>query len=96
MPLSGNSIRTCPSGHHYYKSSSCPVCPQCEKGRVPEEAFLSLLSAPARRALENAGITTLPQLSRHTEKDLLALHGFGPASIPKLRHALKEVGLDFS
>jgi hypothetical protein len=46
--------RICPNGHHYVKSSDCPVCPFCEADRKPKKGFLSLLSAPARRALEGA------------------------------------------
>ncbi len=53
------------------------------------------LSAPATRALQNAKILTLKQLSRWTEKDLLNLHGIGPSSIPPLRNALKRRGLSF-
>jgi DNA-directed RNA polymerase alpha subunit len=54
-----------------------------------------LLSAPARRALEHAGIRTLNQLANRREADLLALHGFGPASLPVLRKALADAGLRF-
>ena len=89
------SLRTCPEGHQYYKSSDCPVCPICEKERKPKDSFLSLLSAPARRALENKGILTLQQLADYNEKEILQLHGMGPRSIPKLRNALQEVGLSF-
>lgn len=53
------------------------------------------ISAPARRALENAGIKTLLQLSNFTEAELLKLHGLGPSSIPKLIACLKEKGLSF-
>jgi uncharacterized protein YdhG (YjbR/CyaY superfamily) len=59
------------------------------------EGFLSQMSAPARRALEGQGIVTLQQLSKRRESDLLALHGMGKASLPKLREALKEKGLSF-
>lgn len=89
------TLRTCGNGHRYNKSSDCPVCPQCEKERQPQADFLSLLSAPARRALENNGITTLQQLSAFTEKDILQLHGIGPGSIPRLQEALKAQGLTF-
>ncbi|MBE7173221.1 MAG: hypothetical protein INR73_21790 [Williamsia sp.] len=61
----------------------------------PEEDFLFLLSAPARRALQSQGITTLAKLANYTEKDILQLHGVGPSSVPKLRKALQEKGLDF-
>jgi hypothetical protein len=63
--------------------------------RKPQEGFLTLLSAPARRAMENAGIKSLKKLSTYTEKEILSLHGMGPSSIPKLRAALKEEGLSF-
>ncbi|MGN6568055.1 MAG: RNA polymerase alpha subunit C-terminal domain-containing protein [Flavipsychrobacter sp.] len=93
--MAEKKLRLCSAGHKYYKSSDCPVCPVCEKERVPDAAFLAQLSAPARRALERAGIKTLQQLSACTEKELLSMHGFGPASIPKLRAALTEAGLKF-
>jgi uncharacterized protein YdhG (YjbR/CyaY superfamily) len=57
--------------------------------------FLSDLPAPARRALESEGITTLKKLSKFSEKDLLKLHGIGPGSIPKLKSALENNGLSF-
>ncbi len=89
------TLRTCKNGHQYYKSSDCPTCPVCEAERKPDAGFLAELSAPARRALEGAGITTLKQLSLWSKKDILKLHGMGPASIPKLKIALKSQGLDF-
>lgn len=91
----GKSKRTCKEGHVYYKSSDCPICPVCEKARKPANGFLSLLGAPARRALENHSINTLERLSKLTEKEILSFHGLGKTSIPKLRKALAEVGLDF-
>jgi len=60
-----------------------------------EEGFLALLAAPARRALEGNGITTLEQLSGFSEAELLELHGFGPSSLPRLRSALAAKGLSF-
>jgi hypothetical protein len=87
--------RTCPKGHTYFKSSDCPTCPICEQEKKPADGFLSELSAPARRALENNGITTLEQLSEYTEVGLLQLHGMGPASMPKLRAALAAADLHF-
>lgn len=56
---------------------------------------MQALAAPARRALENAGITSLEQLASYTLKDLLSLHGMGKSSIPKLQKALEEQKLDF-
>ena len=89
------TLRTCKKGHQYYKSSDCPTCPVCEKERKPKEGFLSLLSAPARRALENENISTLKQLSKFSEKEILKLHGIGPTAIPILKSALKKEGLSF-
>jgi hypothetical protein len=37
----------------------------------------------------------LKKLATCTEKEILALHGMGKSSIPKLKAALKEKGLDF-
>lgn len=54
---------------------------------------LPKMSAPATRALRGAGIQTLKDLSRWTEKDLLKLHGVGPSTIPIVRKALKARGL---
>ncbi|MCP3742363.1 RNA polymerase alpha subunit C-terminal domain-containing protein [Rossellomorea sp. BNER] len=95
MTASKKSLRTCKKGHQYFKSSDCPTCPICEQERKPDDGFLSLLSAPARRALENNEITTLQQLSNYSEKEILQFHGMGPASIPKLRTALHSKGLSF-
>ena len=89
------SLRTCKNGHHYYKSSDCPTCPICEQNRKPKDGFLSILAAPARRALENKGINTLEQLSNYSEEEILQLHGMGKSSIPKLKNALLEKGLEF-
>lgn len=92
---SSKNIRICSKGHKYHKSSECPVCPGCEKERKPKAVYLSVLSAPARRALENQGITTLKKLSGYSENEILKLHGMGPASIPKLREALRKINLTF-
>ncbi|WP_174818570.1 RNA polymerase alpha subunit C-terminal domain-containing protein [Paenibacillus kobensis] len=89
------SLRTCSEGHQYYKSSDCPTCPVCEQERKPDNGFLALLSAPARRALEQHGITSLQLLSEYSEREILQFHGMGPASMPKLRSALQEQGLSF-
>ena len=89
------NLRICPNGHKYYKNSDCPTCPVCEAERKPKEGFLALLGAPARRALENHGITTLKQLSKFSENEILEFHGMGKTTIPKLITALKAEGLSF-
>jgi hypothetical protein len=95
MTKEKKSLRICPKGHRYYKSSSCPVCPICEQESEPDAAFLSMVAAPARRALEREGLTTLSKLSKKSEEEILELHGMGPSSIPKLRKALEQKGLSF-
>lgn len=90
------SLRTCRQGHQYYKTTDCPVCPVCEAARKPANGFLAQLSAPARRALEHAGITTLAKLSKYSETEILRLHGIGKASIPVLQAALKGERLKFA
>jgi len=87
-------LRTCPNGHPFEKSSDCPVCPVCEKQKAVNPN-LAGLSAPARRALANAGIVKLKDLTRWSEVDLLRLHGMGPTAIPVLRAALKKAKLRF-
>lgn len=93
--MPNGTLRTCKNGHRYYKSSDCPVCPLCEEEGKPESGFLSRLAAPARRALENNGITTPERLAGFSEAEILRLHGIGKSSIPKLREALEERGLSF-
>lgn len=89
------TLRICPKGHKYFKSTDCPACPVCEQEKKPDIGFLALLSAPARRALHHAGIHTLAQLAQRTEKEILALHGIGPSAMPILRKALKAESLTF-
>lgn len=95
MKTQKENLRICHKGHKYYKSSNCPTCPTCEQERKPDNGFLSVLSAPARRALENNGITSLQQLSTFSEKEILQFHVMGPASLPKLKAALQANGLAF-
>lgn len=96
MAAKSKTPRICKQGHRYYKSSDCPTCPQCEKIKSATVAgFLSHLSAPARRALENAGIDSAKKLAGFTIKEILQLHGIGPASIPILQAELQTNGLEF-
>lgn len=87
--------KTCKNGHPFTKTSDCPVCPICANESKVKTGFMSTLSAPAQRALENAGIKTIKQLAKYSEADILSLHGLGKSSIPKLKIALTEAGLDF-
>jgi predicted RecB family nuclease len=89
------SLRTCEKGHEYYKSSDCPVCPICAAEQKPDSGLLSTLAAPARRALQSKGISTALELARHTEAEVMQLHGIGRSSLPKLLQALEAEGLAF-
>lgn len=89
------TLKVCKQGHRYSKSSDCPVCPICEKERKPADNFLSLLYAPARRALENNGINTLEKLATFSEEEILKFHGMGKSSIPRLKKILSENKLTF-
>ncbi len=88
-------LKICPNGHQFDKTSDCPVCPVCENERKPKEGFLAAISAPARRALANAGIATLQQLSNFSETEVKALHGMGPNAVEKLKAELIKSGLTF-
>lgn len=66
-----------------------------KRAGAKSQQFLYELGSPARRALENAGIKTLKQLSRYLEADIKKLHGMGPSTIAKLKSELKKHKLSF-
>jgi hypothetical protein len=57
---------------------------------------LPKLAAPARRALDAAGIQQLGQLTQFSEVEIKQLHGIGPNALDQLRHALATNGLSFA
>ncbi|MBI5950570.1 MAG: DNA-binding protein [Chloroflexi bacterium] len=63
---------------------------------TPQVSDLPKLAAPAQRALQSIGVTTLKQLTKITEAELLQLHGMGPNALGKLRQALAEKSLSFA
>lgn len=87
--------KTCTQGHVFYKSSDCLSCPECEKNKIYDNEFMQHLSAPAKRALLNSNINSLTMLSQFTKNQILALHGIGKTSIPKLQAELHKVNLNF-
>lgn len=95
MATQKGKLKICDKGHKFYKSSDCPVCPTCEKEKEKPDNFLGELSSPARSALEYEGITTLKKLATYSEKEILSLHGMGPASMPTLKKALAAENLKF-
>jgi DNA-directed RNA polymerase alpha subunit len=69
------------------------------KNKMPIENNSDLpvkLASPARRALVAAGITTLQQLSRFSEKEIAALHGIGQNALAEIKQALIKNKLSFS
>jgi predicted RecB family nuclease len=87
--------KVCAKGHVFYKTPGCNTCPRCEAARKPAQGFLGGVAAPARRALEGAGLTTLTKLAKKSEAQVRELHGMGPNALAKLRAALAREGLGF-
>jgi DNA-directed RNA polymerase alpha subunit len=54
------------------------------------------LGNPAQRALANAGIKTVDELSKLTQSQFLKLHGVGKTSLPIVTAAMAEKGLSFA
>jgi len=63
------------------------------KKRPTTDFPLEKLAAPAQRALANAGIQNLRQLTRFSEAEIRELHGIGPNALKQLQRALKANGL---
>jgi predicted Fe-Mo cluster-binding NifX family protein len=57
---------------------------------------LPKLAAPAMRALNGAGLTSLAKLARSTEAEVSALHGMGPNAMKLIKAAMKTRGLAFA
>ena len=60
------------------------------------EVLLNKLAKPAQRAILNAGISTIEQLSKYSEKEVSELHGIGKNAITIIKQTLNENGLTFS
>jgi predicted flap endonuclease-1-like 5' DNA nuclease len=60
-------------------------------GDLPNE-----IGKTAARELSVNGITSLEQVARHSQKELLAIHGVGPKAIRILGDALAAEGLGFT
>lgn len=57
------------------------------------EILFDKLAAPAQRALQNANIKTLEGLAKHTECEILDLHGIGKNALAVIKTTLDEHGL---
>ena len=60
-----------------------------------QENFPPGMSQPALRALADAGLSSVGQLSKIREADLAKLHGIGPKAIKILRAELQRLGKSF-
>lgn len=61
-----------------------------EHVRALAQAFRRL-TAPARRALHDAGFARLDRLRAARDDELLKLHALGPTGLARLRQALREL-----
>lgn len=66
-----------------------------QKNRT-ESDLPAKIGKPAERALANAGIQRLVDLTKFSEAEIKKLHGVGPHAINKLRSALLAKGLSFA
>jgi DNA-directed RNA polymerase alpha subunit len=62
---------------------------------TPLESLKPSIGNPAKNALSNIGITTLQQLTKLTEKELLQIHGVGPKAVGIIKEAMKKEGISF-
>lgn len=60
------------------------------------DVLLNKLAKPAQRAILNAGISTIEQLSKFSEKEVSEIHGIGKNAIIIIKQTLHENGLTFS
>lgn len=65
------------------------------QNKSPDNNFPVKLAKPAMRALDNAGIKTLEQLTHFCKSEIADLHGIGPNAINQLQMALNAQGLSF-
>ncbi len=92
------ALRKCSRGHEYEKSKELPVCPLCWIGYYHRKAgsdFPEDLAAPALRALLNAKLIKLADLSKVTEKEVAELHGMGPKALGELKKVMKKAKVSF-
>ena len=61
---------------------------------TPPDPFV-IVAGPARRAMANAGIDSVKQLARRTERQVANLHGMGPTALSKLKALLRKNRLKF-
>jgi len=75
---------------------SQPACAGYSQGKEATLTELPKTSRPAEAALAEAGIASLEDLARRTEREVLALHGMGPKALGILKATLAERGMSFA
>jgi len=83
------------NGNEYIKSSNCVVCPICERSIPINNLFLKQFSAPARRALENIGISKLNDLANYKENEVSDLHGIGANALNTMKTLMETNNINF-
>jgi DNA-directed RNA polymerase alpha subunit len=63
---------------------------------MKEKHSFDKLAKPAQRALVSAGINSLEDLSKLSEKEFMKLHGIGKNALQKLKAEMGENGLSFT
>lgn len=84
------------------KAKTTRICP-VTAGLVDLDAYAAVdgvwralgISAPARRALIDAGYTHVDQLAGASRQSLAKLHGMGPKALRLLSDALEQNGYRF-
>jgi len=82
------------TGSHHDASGTLEL--KGKSKRKPESDLPAKIGAPAERALAQAGIKKLKDLTKFSEREIKDLHGIGPHALGKLRQALAEQGLSFA
>lgn len=81
-------------GHGHAMAIYATLKPHMNQASVGH--FADKLAKPAQRALQQAGITSLKQLSALSEDAVLELHGIGENALLQLKQALLDNGMSFS
>jgi hypothetical protein len=69
-----------------------PKRPAVQHEAAESRTELPAVGGPATRALVSAGLTDVDTVARHSQAELLALHGVGPKAVRMLTDALAASG----
>ena len=60
------------------------------------EQLLIKLVTPAQRAIQTTGVTTLEQLAKYSEEEIMALDGIGKNAMVIIKETMRAQGLTFA